>query len=101
MFEVKVYLIYKTITSQNMSSNAHVKNFFISQKSYFPFSRYSFFCIFNFPMIYQIFDVMMSTDRVQGETGCIFEYFLNHSSLRHPTWPIDRYTQGQLFSEIV
>ena len=84
MFEVKVYLIYKTITSQNMSSNAHVKNFFISQKSYFPFSRYSFFCIFNFPMIYQICDVMMSTDRVQGETVHFWILFFEPQLITSP-----------------
>ena len=61
----KGYLHYKTITSQNVSFQEYVKNFFISQKSYVPFSRYSSFCIFNHPMIYQI---------CEHETGCIFEY---------------------------
>ena len=37
----KGYLCYKTITSQNVSSEAQVKNFFISKKSYVIFSRYS------------------------------------------------------------
>ena len=54
------YLRYKTVTSQNVSSEALLKNFFILQKSCVPFSRYSIFCIFNHPMIYQICDVMMS-----------------------------------------
>ena len=49
----KGYLHYKMITSQNVSSEVQVKNFFISQESYFPFSRYSSFCIFNHSMIYQ------------------------------------------------
>ena len=57
---VKGYLRYKTITSQNVSPEAQVKNFFDSQKSYVPFSRYSSFSIFNHPMIYQTCDVMMS-----------------------------------------
>ena len=55
---VKGYLHYKTITSQTVLSVAHIKNFFISLKSYVPFSRYSSFCNFNHPMIYQICDVM-------------------------------------------
>ena len=55
---IKGYLHYKTITSQNVSSDAQVKNFFISEKSYIPFSRYSNFCIFNYTMIYQICDIM-------------------------------------------
>ena len=58
--EVKGYLRYKTITSQNVSSEAKIKHFFISQKNYVLSSRYSSFCIFNHPMIYQICDVAMS-----------------------------------------
>ena len=34
--------------------------FFILSKNYASFSRYSRFCIFNHPMIYQICDVIMS-----------------------------------------
>ena len=56
----KGYLFFKMITSQNVSSEAQVKNFFISQKSYIPFSSYLSFCIFNHPIIYQISDVMIS-----------------------------------------
>ena len=44
----------------NINFEAQVKNFFISYKSYVPFSRYSNFGIFNYPMIYLIFDVIMS-----------------------------------------
>ena len=57
---VKGYLRYKKIASQNVSSEVQVKIFFILQKSYAPFSRYSSFCIFNQPIIYQVYDVMMS-----------------------------------------
>ena len=39
-FIVKVYLRYKTITSQNVPSKAQIRNFFILQKNYVPFSRY-------------------------------------------------------------
>ena len=53
----KGYLHYKTIISQNVSSEAQVKNFLISCKSDVPFSRYSSFYIFNYPMIFQISDV--------------------------------------------
>ena len=56
----KGYLRYKTITSQNVPSKAQLKNYFISQKNYVPFSRYSSFFIFNHSMIYQISDVTMS-----------------------------------------
>ena len=44
---LKGYIYYKTITSQNVSSEAQVKNLFISWKGYVSFSRYSSFCIFN------------------------------------------------------
>ena len=49
---VKGYLRYKTVTSQNVLSEAQVKNFFISKKNYVLLSRYSNFCIFKHPMIY-------------------------------------------------
>ena len=55
---LKGYLRYKTITSQNVSSWA--------QKSYVLLSRYSSFCIFSRPMIYQICDVMMSISTWDG-----------------------------------
>ena len=44
---LKGYLRYKTITSQNLSSEAQVKNFFYVVENYVPFSRYSSFCVFN------------------------------------------------------
>ena len=56
----KGYLRYKMITFQNVPFEAQITNFFISQKNYVPFSRYSSFCIFNNPVIYQICDVTMS-----------------------------------------
>ena len=77
------YLHYWTITLQNVTSEAQVRNLFISQKSYVPFLRYSSFCIFNHLMIYQICDVMM-----------------NITTLSHQTWLTDRYKQGQYFSRI-
>ena len=49
----------KVISAQNVSSEAQIKIFFISQKNYVSFSRYSNFCIFNHSMIYRICDVMM------------------------------------------
>ena len=43
-----------TITSQNVSSEAQIKNFFISKKNYVHFLKYSRICIFNHPMIYRL-----------------------------------------------
>ena len=53
-------LCYKMITSQNVSCEAQVKNFFILWKICILFSRYSSFCIFNHPLIHQICDILMS-----------------------------------------
>ena len=47
----------KMTTSQNVSSEAQIKNFFILYKNYVSLSRYSSFCVFNHPMIYRIRDV--------------------------------------------
>ena len=87
---LKGYLCYKMITSQNVSSKAEIKKFFISWKNYVPFPSYSSFCIFNHSMIYQISDVTMS----------IWTYLLNHKSWIHKTWLVYRYKQGQQFSVI-
>ena len=89
----KGYLRYKMITSQNMTFEAQIKNFFISYKNYVPFSRYSSFSISNNPVIYQICDVTMSIstwDKVH-----FWIYLLNHKSWSHQTWPADRYKQVQ------
>ena len=87
----KGYLCYKTITSQNASFAAQFKKFFISWESYVLFSRYSSFCIFNHPMIYQICDVIMSIYRVH-----FWIYLLNYNSLSHQTWPINRYKDNKI-----
>ena len=95
---VKGYLCYKTRIFQNLSSEAQVKNLLVSQKNYVPLPWYSSFYIFNHPMIYQICDVMMSLstwDRVP-----FWKYLLNHNSLSHQTWPIDKQMQRQQFSGI-
>ena len=76
----KGYPRYKTITSQNVSSEGQIK------------------IIFNHPMIYRICDVTMSIstwDQVH-----FWVYLLNYNSWSYQTWPIDRYKQRQEFSEI-
>ena len=81
-----------------MKSQAQVKNFFVSWKSYVLFSRYSSFCIFNHPMIYQICDAIMSVTTWNRVYFLI--YLLNQVLLTHQAWSIDRYKQGQYFSEV-
>ena len=93
VFFIKGYLRYKTITSQIVPSEAQIRIFFISQKNFVPFSRYSSFCIFNHHMIYQICDVTVSIstwDKVR-----FWIYLLNYNSWSHQTWPFDRYQPGQ------
>ena len=54
-----------------------------------------FVCIFNHPMTYQIYNIMMSIstwDRV---------HFWEPQLISHRTWKIDRYKQRQYFSEII
>ena len=90
---LKGYLGYKTITTQNVSSEAQIKNFFISKKNYVSFSRHSSFCIFNHPMIYRICDVTMSIST--WDNFYLWIDLLNHNSWSHQTWSVDRYKQGQ------
>ena len=73
---LNTYFCYKTITSQNVSLGVQVWNFFVSQKSYVPFSRYSSFRIFNHLMNYQICDVM-------SVSTCDRVHLFNHNSLSH------------------
>ena len=57
----------------------------------FRFKDIQIFCIFNHPMTYQIYDVIMS---ISTEDGVHFWVsLLNHNPLSHPNWPIDRYKQ--------
>ena len=89
----KGYLRYKTITSQNISSEAQVKNFFILQKSCVPFSRFSSFRIFNHPIIYQICDAIMSIRT--WDSVYFWICHLNHNLLSHQTWLTDIYKEVQ------
>ena len=79
--EFKDYVHYKSIISQNVIFEAHVKNFFILWKSYVPFSRYPSFCIFNDLIIYQICEVMMSIST--WDTVHFWIYLLSRNSLSH------------------
>ena len=97
--KLKGYLRYKTTTSQNVPSEAQIRNFFISKKNYVPFSRYSSFRIFNHPMIYQIREVTMTISTWDNLHFWI--YLLNHNSWSHQTWSVDRYKQWQWFSVIL
>ena len=76
----------------------HRLRIFLFDKKIVPFSKYSSFCILNHPMFYQIFDVMMSI--ITRDMVHFYIYLLNHNSLTHQTWSIDRCKQGQYFSEI-
>ena len=69
---LKYYLHYKMMTFQNVSSEAQVKDVFISEKSYVPFSWYSsFFAFLSIPWFTKS---VTSWWTLVHETGCIFEY---------------------------
>ena len=91
--KVKGHFRYKTITPQNVLSGVQVKNFFISQKNYVPFSRYSHFCIFKHTMIYQICDVMMSI--VHETESALLNISFEPQLFKSQTWPADRFKHGQ------
>ena len=65
----KGYLCYKTVTSQDASSDGQVKNFFISCKSYVLFSRIQVFVFLTIPW----FTKSMMSWVLVHETGCIFQ----------------------------
>ena len=60
---------------------------------------FKFFLFYNYTMIYQIFDVMISIS-IWGRLH-FWVYCLNYNSLTLQTWSIDRYKQGEYFSEIL
>ena len=104
-FSVKGYLSYKTITSENVSYEAHIKNFLFRRKIIFPFSRYSSFCILNIPwftepvtprwaLVHEIYTFWTTTHKVT-KTGqlidtmaIIFKNLLNNLERRY-RWYID------------
>ena len=99
-FFIKGYLCYKKITSQNVPSEALVKKYFcLVEKLCSILEIYMFF----FFLI--ISDAMMSINTRDRVHFKIYLYILKiylyiHSPLTHQSWSIDRYKQGQYFSEI-
>ena len=71
----------------------------------FLFHRKAMFCSQDIP-VFLFLTIPWFTKSVTSwwvlvhETGCIFEYLLNHNSVTHQTWSIDRCKLGQYFSEI-
>ena len=97
MIKLKGYTPTKTITFQNVTCKAQIKDF-LHCTCYVLLSRYSSFCIFNNPMIFQICDAMMST--ITRDKVHYWIYLLYHNWLSNQTWSIDRYKQGHYFSKI-
>ena len=93
---IEDYLCYKMITSQTVLFEAQVKNFFYFVDKLWSVLKIFNFLYFNHPMIYQICDAMMSI--TTWERVHFWIYLLNHNSLSHQTWSIDRYKQGSQFS---
>ena len=93
----KGYLRYKKITFQNGASEAQVKNSFFPVKVMFH-SQYTWvFVLLTTPWFSKS---VMSWRVLVHETVHFWIHLLNHNSLSHQTWPIDRYKQGQQLSGI-
>ena len=82
-----------------MPSEAQVKIFLFHSKFMFCSRDIQVFLFYNYTMIYQIFDVMINIS-IWGRVH-FWVYCLNYNSLTHQTWSIDRYKQGEYFSEIL
>ena len=82
-----------------MPSEAQVNFFLFHSKFMFCSQDIQVFLFYNYTMIYQIFDVMISIS-IWGRLH-FWVYCLNYNSLTLQTWSIDRYKQGEYFSEIL
>ena len=82
-----------------MPSEAQVKFFLFHSKFMFCSQDIQVFLFYNYTMIYQIFDVMISIS-IWGRLH-FWVYCLNYNSLTLQTWSIDRYKQGEYFSKIL
>ena len=87
---LKGYLLYKMITSQNVSSEAPFKNISFHRKVMFHSQDIQVFVFLTVPWFtkFVIWWVLLH------KTGYIFEYILTHNLLSHQTWPIDKFKQG-------
>ena len=90
----KGHLRYKTIISQNVSSEAQVKNILFDKKIMFRSRDIQVF-VFLTIRYFTKFVTSWVLDRMHFSI-----YPLNHNSLTHQIWSIDRCKQGQHFSEI-
>ena len=95
MIYLKGYFQCKTVTSQNVSSEAQVKNFLFRRNVMFLSRGIQFFCIFNHPVIYQICDVVMSIST--WDRAHFWIYLLNHNSLSHQIWSMIDISKGNIF----
>ena len=95
---LKGYLHYKTITSQNASFQAKVTIFLFRRKIIFGSQDIQGFVFLTIPWFTKY---VTSWWVLVHETWCIFDmvYLLNHNSLIHHMWSIDRYKPAQYFSE--
>ena len=79
VIEVKGYLRYKMITSQNVLFEVQVKKFFYFVEKLCSVLEIFKFCVFNHPLIYEICDVMMNISSTWDRMH-FWIYLLSHSS---------------------
>ena len=89
---LKGYLCYKTITSQNVPSEAQIKNFLFQREMIFCSQDIQVFVFLTIPWFTK--SVMSQWVLVHKTT------LLNQSTWSCQTWSVDRYNQGQWFSVI-
>ena len=85
----KGYLYYKMKSSQNVLSEAQVKNFLISLKSYCSVLK-----IFKFLYLKPSHDLPSCDVMMSLSTWGKFDYILNVTSLSQQTWSIDTCKHG-------
>ena len=66
---LKVTSAKKNVTSENLVSDVHLKNFLISWKCYAPFSRYIIFCISDHFINRKVCDIMTSISTQEKREG--------------------------------
>ena len=104
----KGYLYYKMKSSQNVLSEAQVKNFLISLWSYCSFLKIFKFLYLKPSHDLPSCDVMMSISTWEKcdvmtsiSTWGKFDYLLNVTSLSQQTWSTDTCKHGQYFTNLL
>ena len=96
-FYFSLFLKFTTTIKRQLLKMCHLRHrlriFLFCRKVMFRFKDVKLFFIFNHPIIYQIYDIMMGVTTRCRVRFCI--YLLNHNSFSNQTWSTGWYKQGQ------